>query len=309
MILYSYNRVFYFFIFLSMPTWSSPKSVSQAAILSRITFRNILLLALGFAIWVGGTISIYSATDSTISNIVTMVNTQCNKDIACIREVATGLERAVATLTSVISELRTQVKDTPASPTPPTLPRDTPWGVSPSSVSPEYTSGSSSSQKTPDTRDLGCYYRMSDPNKWNDKFKDLIQTYRIDHQGRATGLASSHASCKRITLTCADTRIQALDELGSPIQIPLSRAYVEKNNESDIQYLVYSSQSGAYLWDILWSCTQSEEYRQTVPSSPIAETPVPISIQTIGPKNPKVRPIPVETPYTPGGPTPAPSPY
>ena len=301
MILYFGNGAFYFFIFLCMSTRSSHKS-PQTSLLSRITFRNILLLALGVGIWVGGTLSIYSATDNTISNIVTMVNTQCKEDIACIREVATGLERAVETLTSVVSELRTQVANTPTS-------TAIPWSSPPGTISSQNSQspsnqaspGTSSSQAALSGEDLGCYYRMTDISASNDQFKDLIQTYRIDHKSKVTGIASSKAKCARVTLTCADTKIEALDATWSPIQIPFTRIYVQRNNGTDRRYLIHASQSGAYLGDSVANCERSEEYRQTV-DSVAPWTSASISTTIVDNKPPQKTISTIETPVRPSEP-------
>jgi hypothetical protein len=260
--------------------------------LSHISFRNILLLTLWVSLGIGGTLLTYSATDSTVSNITTMVNTQCNKDKACIREVANGLERAVGTLMQVVRELNAQLANMPDTQT------ATPTDSSPISTNPN----TSTQIATPDgvtptpgttpvmtSEDLWCYYRMTDVMTKNDSFKDNIETFRIDHQSKVTDIVSSRYNCNRITLTCADTKIQVIGPDGWAGQISFVRSYVMKNNWSDRPYLIYSSLSGAYLGENTNNCVNSEEYRQLKAGSTVGSAPTPVTI-TDWPTIPRLSP-------------------
>lgn len=139
------REVFIYYIIFMRNTFSAS---GIQGILSHTGLRRSFFIGLGLAAAIGTTFYAYSADDAAVARIVTMVQTQCKADTACIAQVSANLERSVDTLTQVIKKLKAlpSTQSTSVTPTTPTTPAtSTSVAVKPSIAITRTASSSSSS--------------------------------------------------------------------------------------------------------------------------------------------------------------------
>lgn len=130
-------------------------------ILSHTGLRRSFFIGLGLAVGIGTTFYAYSADDAAVSRIVTMVQSQCKADTACIAQVSTNLERSVDTLTQVIKQLKAlpSAQSTSSTPTTPSTPTPaTPGTAASVTVKPSITVSRTASSSSPSIQEEGAEY-------------------------------------------------------------------------------------------------------------------------------------------------------